>query len=63
MFTFKVKEKPLWYQFRWRLSNALMGVARWVKPDNPEVMAFLMEVATEQAIMGSALVKFPWGED
>lgn len=56
MMQFSAKDKPRWYQLRWRLSNFFVSIARKIKPDNPEVMAFMAECIYEHAIMGKAVV-------
>lgn len=53
----KSKQKPLWYQLRWKLSNLLVWVARKVYPQNPETTAFYMETLTDQLIAGRAVVR------
>jgi hypothetical protein len=44
------KKKPLRLDVRWRLANLLINIARRIKPSNPEVMAYLLEIATENYI-------------
>jgi hypothetical protein len=57
MFEVKANEKPKWHQIRWKLSNLLIYIARKIKPDNPEVKAFIVEMVLEQAITGNVVVK------
>ncbi len=50
-------ENPKWHDLRWRLSNALVGVARRIYPRNPEVNAFLAQVVIDQMIYGRSVVR------
>jgi hypothetical protein len=36
-------KKPTGLALRRRLSDAIVSIARWINPDNPEVMAYVME--------------------
>jgi hypothetical protein len=56
MFTVVAKEKPRWYQFRWKLSNFFVRIARRIYPENPEVTAFYMQTMTDQLIYGQSIV-------
>ena len=57
MFSITATEKPKWHDLRWKLSNALVWLARRVYPRNPEVNAFLMQVMTDQMIYGQSVVR------
>lgn len=48
-------EKPKWHQFRWRLSNFLIKLARKVRPENPQLKAYLLESMMDHAIYGGAI--------
>lgn len=48
------KKKPKWYQFRWKISSLLVELARKIKPDNPDVMAFHVDLMTELVLTGKA---------
>ena len=37
------KDKPQGFDIRWRLSNAFAWIATKIKPDNPEVAAYVVE--------------------
>jgi len=55
-----VKEKPKWYQARWKLSNLLVFIARKIYPENPEVMAFVIKQMTDMAIYGGSITHFDY---
>ena len=57
MFTVTAKEKPRWYQLRWKLSNFFVRVARGIYPQNPEVIAFYTQIMTDQLIYGQSVVR------
>lgn len=57
MFSITATEKPKWHDLRWKLSNALVGLARRIYPRNPEVNAFLMQLMTDQMIYGQSVVR------
>ena len=57
MFSITSTEKPKWYYLRWKLSNALIALARRVYPSNPEVDAFMMQVMTDQMVYGQSFVR------
>ena len=57
MYSIIATEKPKWHNIRWKLSNAVVLVARWIYPENPEVKAFLMQVMTDQMIYGQAVTR------
>ena len=57
MFSITATEKPKWHNLRWNLSNALVGLARWIYPRNPEVNAFMMQVMTDHMIYGQSVVR------
>ena len=56
-FTIKLKDRPKWYQFRTRLANVFIKIARWIKPGNPEMMAYLTEQMVEMELSGMAIRK------
>lgn len=47
------KDKPKWYQLRWKLSNLFVEIGRKIYPENPEVMAFYMQVMHDRMIYGN----------
>jgi len=49
------KEKPKWYQLRWKLSNLFVKIAKWIYPENPAVKAFLLKKLTDFMIYGGKL--------
>lgn len=53
----KSTEKPKWFQLRWKLSNALVSLARKVYPENPEVTAFYYGLMLDQIITGQMVVR------
>lgn len=53
----EANEKPRWYQFRWKLSNLIMRIARKIYPDNPEVKAFYLQCIYDQMIFGKSIVR------
>ncbi len=57
MFSVNAKSKPRWYHLRWRLSNLIVCLARWVYPENPEVTAFYLQIITDQIIYGKSFVR------
>lgn len=57
MYEFKAKERPRWYQFRLKLSNAFVWLARKVHPRNPEVYAFTTELMMDAMITGRSIVR------
>ena len=61
-FTIKLKDRPKWYQFRTRLANVFIKIARWIKPGNPEMMAYLTEQMVEMELSGMAIRKIDWKE-
>ena len=61
-FTIKLKDRPKWYQFRTRLANVFIKIARWIKPGNPEMMAYLTEQMVEMELSGMAIRKVDWKE-
>jgi len=48
-------EKSKWHNLRWKVSNTLIVIAKWVYPENPEVYAFLMKKAIDEAIYGRSI--------
>lgn len=48
---------PRWYQFRWKLSNALVKLAKFIHPPNPEVWAFFVECAMDEMIYGKSVMQ------
>lgn len=57
MFEIAAKEKPKWFQLRWKLANNLVKLARAIHPRNPEVYAFMMQMAVDELICGKAVVR------
>lgn len=53
---FTAKDKPKWYQLRWKLSNLFVAIGRSIYPPNPEVLAFRMELMSDLLIHGKAMV-------
>lgn len=53
----EAKAKPKWHQFRWRVSNALINIARKVYPKNPELTAFMCEVMVDKMLYGQSIVR------
>jgi hypothetical protein len=51
------KARPNWRQIRWKVSNALLDLARWIYPENPEVKAFFMQMVMDQMIAGKAVMR------
>lgn len=48
--------KPKWYEFRKRLSNMFLWLAKLMYKENPEVYAFFIKQHTDLMIYGSSLV-------
>ena len=48
---------PKWYNFRWKLSNILIDLARKIYPNNPEVEAFWTDLIVDQMIYGKAITR------
>ena len=57
MYTVQATERPKWYNFRWRVSSALVRLARRIYPANPDVKAFFMQIAMDQMICGGSVVR------
>ena len=57
MFTIHAKEKPKWYNLRWKLSSLIVKLARFVYPENPEVKAFIMRALMDEVICGASLTR------
>ena len=51
------KDKPKWYQIRWKLSNLFVNIGRKIYPRNPEVDAFWMQLMMDESIYGNAFVR------
>ena len=47
--------KPKWYNFRHRLSNILLSMAKKVYPENPDVWAFYLKQMMDAAIYGGSI--------
>ena len=56
MFNIVIKKKPRWYQFRWKVSNLLVRLARKIHPKNPEITAFYVRMMTDQMIHGRSVM-------
>lgn len=59
-FIVQEESNPKWYQFRTKLANVLIKIARWIKPNNPAMMAYLTEQMIEMKISGMAIRKVDW---
>ena len=57
MINVTAKDKPKWYQLRWKLSNLFVEIGRRIYPENPEVMAFYMQMMSDQMIYGNAITR------
>lgn len=55
------KDRPKWFQFRRRISSALVRLARLIYPDSPEVKAFWMEKIIESQITSNVFERIKWG--
>jgi len=42
-FSICLKEHPKWFQLRWRLSNAVLAIAKWIYPSSPDVWAWKVQ--------------------
>lgn len=51
------KERPRWYQLRWKLANALIRLARWISPVNPSLHAWTAEAIMDQMVYGQHIVR------
>jgi len=51
------KKKPKWYEFRNYIAHKLVKLANWVKPGNPDVMAFYLQQMVDFAITGQAITR------
>ncbi len=49
---YTAKERPKWYQFRWRLSSAIVRFAQWIYPDNPDLKAYMAQAMSDMLIYG-----------
>lgn len=56
-YSVRAKDQPKWFQFRWKLSNLFVNVARLIYPRNPEITAFVMQQYTDMAIYGKAITR------
>ncbi len=61
-YDFVVKEQPLWYQFRWKVSNLLVRLAKKIYPENPEVQAFYLKLLSDYMIYGGAVTHINMSE-
>ena len=59
-YTIKAKERPKWFQLRWRLSNWLISMAIKMYHENPEVKAYFMKVMIDNAICGGSVSHVNW---
>ena len=57
MYSITATKKPKWYNIRWKLSNSVVHLARWIYPENPEVKAFILQMTTDQMIYGQAVTR------
>jgi len=53
----EAKEKPKWYQLRWKLSNIFVKIAVKIYPENPEVKAFWMQQMMDSLILGRSVIR------
>jgi len=49
--------KPKWFQFRRRLSNWFLWLAKKIYPENPEVWAFFCKIMVDTMITGQSIVR------
>jgi len=61
-YEFKATKKPKWFQFRWRVSNLLVKIAKRIYPENPEVMAFYAKLLTDTLIYGQSITQVDMSE-
>jgi len=57
MIDIQAKEKPKWYQFRWKLSNMFVIIAKKIYPESPEVRAFYMKQLSDMMIYGNVITR------
>jgi hypothetical protein len=57
VFSITAKNKPKWHNLRWKISNALVKLARKIYPRNPEVDAFMLQIISDQIIYGRSMVR------
>ena len=53
----KPKQKPRWYQLRFQLANRLVRLAKWIHPQNPEVLAFYQQGIMDMMIYGKHITR------
>jgi hypothetical protein len=56
-YTIKSNIKPKWHQFRFKLANAIVWLARKIHPSNPEVWAFHTQLMMDYMICGKSIVR------
>lgn len=49
--------KPKWYQFRWKLSNLFLWIAKKIYRENPDVWAFFSKITMDKMITGKSFVR------
>ena len=54
--------KPKWYNFRHRLSNILLSMAKKVYPENPDVLAFYLKQITDAMIYGGCVTHIDYAD-
>lgn len=55
--TFYAKDQPIWFQFRWQISNLFVWIARWIYPKNPDVEAFYLECIYDSLFYGRTVIR------
>ena len=53
----EAKEKPKWYNARWKASNFFVKIGMKIYPDNPEVKAFIVQQILDQMICGQSITR------
>jgi hypothetical protein len=57
MYSITPKEKPKWYELRWMIAKKLVQLANWIKPSNPDVMAFYTQQMIDLAITDKTITR------
>ena len=52
--------KPKWYQFRWKLSNFFVKLAKAIYKENPEVNAFYLKAMNDFMIYGGYITNIDY---
>jgi hypothetical protein len=53
----EAKEKPKWYQIRWKLSNIFVKIAYKIYPESPNVKGFWMQQIMDGLILGESIIR------